>query len=806
MEAWMGELRLAVRRFRTRPGRALVGVLTLALGIAASTASYSVVQAVLLEPLPVESQEELVVLWQRSRARDFDHVPFLPAGLEAVSATEGIFRDVAAFETVGARPALAEGPDGTFAIDHVRVGGDFFGVLGTRPALGRLLEGDDDRVGAAPTAVISHDYWIQAEGGDPNVLGSTLRYDGISYTVVGVAPPGFDVPRGTDVWATLRGSFPEWGVEPPIGIELDLVGRLADGMTLESASVALDRLLYDDPYLRPVRGDLEVVGVAFEELVVGSLDSVLKTALAAALVLLTVAIANATLLLLAGGSRIVREMALRRALGASGRRAMNPLMADAALQAVLAVVLGVALARLAIGGLIPLAPEEFARFDEVLLDGRAVAFAAVLGVVAMLGSAALAGVWLARGEPRDMLVAGARTTRGGQSLRPTIAGAQVAFAVLTAVGAALLHQTVANLDALDRGFEADGLYVVTLNLPFSFFEPPDGYRTALEEVSAGLAARPGIVAASPTINAPLSVRGGIDFVPMLEGQSQEDARSNPFIGFDAVSPQYFDVAGTRVLEGRGLGPEDGSDDAPTLVVNEAAARLLWPGESAIGQRVFMGGLSRAEWRTVVGIVENHRFRSFPEVRPAAYLPLAQFERFAPSRLVVRAIPGTGSVRALVRAEFASAYPGVDVLTVESMSDVVRRPLLRPRFAASVLLSFASVTLLLAALGIHGVFSVLVQERTWELGVRKALGAEAWDLFNFVAARVVTVGGVGATVGALLSIWASGLIESLFYGVSAGDPRTVASVLVGVVVFGMAAAAVPTLQAVRTDPVECLRPD
>lgn len=806
IDRWLEELARALRRLGKRPRRAAAGVLSLTVGIAAATSAFTVVDAVLLEPLPVERQDELVVLWQRSEARDFDHVPFLPSAFEAIERADGIFERVAAFETVGARPALAESVGGGHPIAHVRVAGDFFGTLGARAALGRVLGPDDDIVGAEASVVLGHDYWTRELGADPSAIGSRLRYNGVSYTVVGVASEGFDFPEGTDVWATLRGSYPDWGERRPTGIELDIVGRLSPARTLESASAAIDRILAgSEPDGRTT--DFETTGTSFVEAVVGSLGPTLRVTLLVGLALLLVSVANATLLFLASAGAAIRDGALRRALGASGSDVVAPLLADAGLHASLAVLVGLALSAVVVQGLVPLAPADFARFDQVGLGARAGLFAIAVGVVSALLSAGLAGAWVLRRSPREVLTVGGRASTGSaDTLRGSLAVSQVAMAVLAAVGAGLLWQTVRNLEGLDRGFDPENLFVVSLTLPFSSFEPPPGYSDALTRISDALAARPEIEAVSPTINAPLSVRGGLDFVPRLEGQTDEEARDNPFLGLDAVLPRYFSVAGTEVLLGRGPGAEDGPDDPPTVVVNESAARLLWPGEPAVGRRINIGGISRNEWRTVVGVVEDHRFRSFPEVRPAVYLPLAQYERLAPARLLVRTAPDGELSRAIAQSVIDAELPGVDVLTIGSMSDLMRRPLRRPRFAAAVLASFAAVTLLLAVVGVHGVFSLLVMERRRDIGVRIALGAEAIDVARFVVSRILLVGALGAAVGVLASLGLGGLLESLVFGVSSGDPRILAVAAAGVVGLGLLAGLLPTVRAIRTDPVEALRAD
>jgi predicted permease len=626
----------------------------------------------------------------------------------------------------------------------------------------------------------------------------------VTFEIVGVAPQGLDYPRGTELRVTLAGSDPDGAGLTSSRYELDLIARLAPGSTRAEAEAAVDRLFAADASLSTLAADLRTTGVSFTDAIVGDLRPLLLATLAAGLVLLLVATANATLLFLAGGLRAGREMAIRRALGAGRSRAVGPLVADAALQAALGVAGGVALAVLGIGLLLPLAPLDFARFSTIRVDVAALSFAAALGSVALAGSAAVAGAWLARRAPASVLGGDHGSMEGGVLLRRAIAGGQVALAVTAAVAAVLLVGNLRDLERLDRGFDPEGLYVVTLRPPFDFFDVPAAYPPVLRRVSESLAARPGIQGVSPTFNAPLLLRGGIDFSPRVDDQTAEEAASNPYVGFDAVLPGYFDVAGTELLEGRGFASGDGPDDLPVVIVNQAAARALWPDRPAVGRRIFMGGLSREEWRTVVGVVENHRFRTFPEAHPSIWLPIAQYNRFAPTRLLVRATPAAGSIRQAVEQEFDAAYPGVDVVSVQALPEVMDGPLRRPRLAAATLLSLAIVTLLLAGLGVQGVLAVIVAERRRDLGIRIALGARARDVGRHLARHLLWIGAVGCAIGVAASVWGARLLGAHLYA-GTPAPGAVVGVVCTVALLLVAVAGVPPLvRATRTDPVRALR--
>jgi hypothetical protein len=328
----------------------------------------------------VRAQEELVVAWFVNPARGFTRIPFRPETYDILEGA-GSLAGVAGVESAGARPTPVEGVEGSFAMRHVRVAGDFFGVLGVEPARGRLLQAGDDLPGAAPVLVLSHGAWVARYGADPSVVGSSVRYLGRSFTVVGVAAEGFDWPRGTDMWATLRGAYPRWGEEEPPGIELDLVGRMAGGVSADAVADDLSATLRSDVGTRDTYTGLAPVVTSLEDHVVGALRPVLRLALASAVALVLAALANVTLLLLAGGGRAARDVAVRRALGAEPGRVMGQLVADMLLIAVMGLAGGLVLAWLALEGLLPLAPPELPRLDEVALDGRGVLVALLTALV-----------------------------------------------------------------------------------------------------------------------------------------------------------------------------------------------------------------------------------------------------------------------------------------------------------------------------------------------------------------------------------------------------------------------------------------
>ncbi|MBI4519686.1 MAG: ABC transporter permease [Gemmatimonadetes bacterium] len=802
----MLEMRMAVRRLRRRPVSGAAAALTLALGIGAVTAAFAAVDATLLRDLPVRRQDELVVVWRLIPARGALKIPFGYAGFEVVERGVASLSGVAGVPSTGLYTAVVDPGDETYVLQQARVAGDLFGVLGVTPARGRLLTRADDEVGAPPVAVLSYAAWRSRFAADPRVIGTLLPMNDVSFTIVGVAPARFDFPRGTDVWVTYRGANPDWAVSPnPPIVEMDLVGRLSPGANPAIVAADIASAFATNRGRDGFMVGAEPVVVAFEELLFGVLRPVLVVALAAALLLLLAAVANATLLLLAGGSAAAHEVAVRTALGAARTQLVARLLADAGLVAGLGCVGGLVIAWVALRVLAALTPADFASLESVALDGRSLALALAVAAAAAVVAGSSAGLIVSRHEIRNLLAASRSVAKAGSArFQRAIAALQVALTVVSAVGAGLLIRTVATMDRLDPGLDPRDLTVVDLDVPYWFFEVPESYLLGLEQIARDLEARPDIIAVRPTLGPPLQQR--LEVVLRAEGQTDEEQRANnPYVAVDVVLPGHFQAMGMPLRRGRGITEADDLPNAdPVVVLDEVLARILWPGEDPLGKRINGFGYEDT-WFTVVGVVAATRYRQFLNLHPRAYYPLRRMGNQAPSTLLVRtAGPPVGSVAGVVREAFARVDPQVRVLGEERMSDVLRRPAASRRFAASVLLFFACVTLSLAALGIYGVFMVLVQDRTREMGLRLALGAQRLGIVRLVLAGILGVAAVGAGAGLIVALWSGRLLRSLLYGVLPTDPPTLAVVLLGTVLLALLAGLVPALQASRVDPAVTLR--
>ncbi|MBT8489177.1 MAG: ABC transporter permease [Gemmatimonadetes bacterium] len=794
----MRELCHAIRRLRRRPLRGGALGVTLAVGIGAATAAFAAFDSVILQRLPVADEDRLVVVWQQIPERGSLPIPFRASAFDAAARGAASLTGVAGISAWGALPVpVGEGDEG-FSLHQARTVGDFFGVLGVLPTVGRLTTADDDAPGAEPVVVLSYAAWRDRYEADPDVVGRVMLLDGEPVTIVGVGPPGLDFPLGTDLWSPLRHDF---GGDPGF-IELHVVGRMADGV--DAGVVGADiRAALAGARLEGAPEGWPTVVRPFDDLVRGPVRPMARAALWAAALLLLAATANATFLLMVGGRGVAQEHAIRHALGAGRARLFARFVADGVLVGTLATGGGLVVAWLTLRQLASRVPPEVPRLDLLAIDGRAVGFAFALGLLAIPVTAALATlvVWVRR--PPGLLTTNRHGSTRGTTLRRGVAALQIGLTVVSAMGAGLLLRTVAAMDRLDAGMAAEDITAVSLRVPYGWFEVPEHYFQTLESVASSLEAHPEIAGARPSLGPPLQQR--LEVVLTAEDQGPGATDRNPYVAVDAVLPGHFEALGIPLLAGRDLTQADNRLDAdPVVVVDQVLAEALWPGGDPLGKRV--SGLGpAADWYTVVGIAAATRYREYLEPHPRAYFPLRRLAGAPPSALLVRAEAGAKPpIASLVREDLARLDPEVQVLGAQRLSDALRAPTMGRRFAAAVLGSFALATILLALVGVYGVFAVSVQERVAEMGVRKALGARATDIAFLVLRGILRVAVVGVVAGFLVSLWTARLVESLLYGVQALDGRTFAAVTILSLSVATAAGLVPALRASRTDPARSIR--
>jgi predicted permease len=797
------EVLVAVRRLRRRPIRGVGMALALAIGIGVTITAFAAVDAVLLRAFPVERQDELVVVWRSNPDIGSLEIPFRAGEYDAVARGARSFSEVAGMTAWGAQPAAVDLRGEPTVMRHATIVGDFFGVLGTRPTLGRLTTDADDAVGAAPLAILSHEAWLRRFGGDPEIVGTTLVVENVAATIVGVAAAGFEIPPETELWTPARIDLARAATDGSIA-ELHVVGRLADpgaGVDAVGAEVAavLTRTLGEDlsfPRSMPMVWPLE-------DRVVGAVRPMLRAALLAALVLLGAAGANATVFLISEG-RTAGELAVRHALGAGRGRLVARLLAEAGLVAALGLAVGIALAWGAIRTLVRLAPPELPRLELIHLDARALGIGVVVAVACTL-IASVTGAWvMARLDQRALLASPAHGPSEGLHLRRTVAGLQVGLTVLSAVGAGLMIRTVAALNRIEPGIAASEISVVSLRTPYSWAGVPESYLAALDEVVRDLESRPGIVAARPSLGAPLAQR--LEGILFGEDQPEDERADNPFVAIDFVMPGHLAAMGIPLLAGRELTRADNeSSAAPVVVIDEVLAAALWPGENPLGKRLL--GAPDAPPFTVVGVAAATRYREMLDAHPRAYYPIRRVSAAPIEALLVRAeARDLATIDNLAREAFARADPSVRVLDVRPMASILRGPTLGRRFAAGILTWLAGATLLLSVLGVYAVYTTLVDQRVREMGIRRALGAGRSSIVVLVLGGLLRVASAGVVAGLVAAFGSSRLVASLLYGVAPADPVTVLTVVSGSLAVALFAGLAPALRASSADPAVSLRSD
>lgn len=788
MESWIMDARFVARRLRSRPGYAVLAVLTLALGVGGTAAVFAVARTLLLDPLPYRDEQQLAVFWHPFDWRESE---FLYLGPDFPG-----FQGVAAYRSESVTLDGADGPPRL--LQGLSASAGLFDVLGVRPLIGPGFRPGDDGLGAEPVAVLSYGLWREL-GGDPGIVGRRVRLDGMERTVGGVMPRGFWFPDPTvRVWLA-EPLDPENNVG-----NYALVGRMDPGRTPETMGPALKRITdrlgerftysaqWDktrSPALTPVR-----------EALVGGVRPALLATLAAMGLILLIACANVAALMLGQVDRQSTDMALRTALGAGRWRLVQQVVVEAVAVGLLAGVAGAVLAaagfRLLVGAL-PLGPLA----EGASLDWRTFAAAIAIAMAASLAVALVPGLSLWRGDLQRTLSrsrTGGIGGRGGRIERGLVM-AEVALAVIMVSGAALLIRSVANLRAIDPGVDVERVAVLDLVAPPTL--EPGQRRQAVHELARELAALPGVESAAAVQKLPL--RGSGDSWGIAVEGREEPAPGTTF--FRLVTPDYFRTMGIAVLRGRGFEPSDRAEGEPVVVVNEALARRHFPGEDPIGRRIAHGD----GWARVVGVVEDVAEANLTDgPEPARYMLYEQVPFYAPetNTLVVRMERGGAAAGILeaARGVVRRVAPGAALQTTTTLEEVFTLAVGPARQVMSLLALLGGLAMALGAVGVYGIVSHLVARQKRDWGIRIALGLPP----RRVVAQVVRGGGAlvagGIVIGAAAFLGMARWLASFLYGVGAADPLAMAAAAGVLLLAGLLAALVPAWRAGRTDPAAVLR--
>jgi putative ABC transport system permease protein len=798
----------AARSLRRTPTLAVAVVVTLALCIGATTAIFSVLYAVLFRPLPFADPNGILVV------RETWHglVGSMSVGnWWDTKRTDRLFEHLVPMTAARVNLAGAETPEN---VTGARVGADFFPLLGLKPALGRAFLPEEDRPGADGVVVLSDGLWRRRFGSDPSVVGRDVRIDGQPHRVIGVMPRSLDYTvYGEELWLPIAFG-PERLAEHDEHYLL-VLGRLKPGITPREAQSALDgigRWLAEQfPKENHERG--LSASPLMEELVRDYRPRLFVLFGAAAFVLL-IACANIANLLLARATARSRETAIRAAVGAGRGHILRQALAESLLLAVGGGGLGIMAAYWGVAGLIALGPAEVPRLASARVDAPALGFALLVTLVAGLVSGLAPALRMAGQFPHEALKEGGRQAGAGgrrDRLRGVLVVAEIALALVLLTGAGLMIRSAVALNNVDPGFDPRGVTIGHVSLPAAGYDTPEQVGRAFTRIAEGLEQAPGTVAAGLSSSAPFE--GGFDNGLVPEGRPQ-DIASAIQSDFRMVTPGYFPAMGIRLHRGRLLTPEDRAGASRVMVVNETLARQAWSGEDPIGKRVAcceQDPDGAPLWKTVVGVVADVRARGVgEELRPEFYLPMSQAPAAAwrwvgrTMTLAVRSPGDPATVGGAIRDAVWSVDRSLPVWDVETMDELRVGSIAATRFSTMLLTAFGGLALLLAAVGVYGVISYGVSQRTQEIGIRVALGADNRRVLRLVVGHAAALTGVGLVLGLTGALGLSSVIAGLLFQVSPTDPPTLAAGVVLLASVALLAAVVPARRAARVDPAVALR--
>jgi putative ABC transport system permease protein len=795
------DLRYASRMLLRAPAFAAVAILTLALGIGANTAIFTIVNALLLRPLPYGDPARLVTVWQDMRAR---------GGPADEWATPGNYadwrREPALFQSVavigGWRPTLT-GDAEAEPIPGEQVSHQYFDVLGVPPALGRSFRDQDDVPNAERVAIISDRLWKRRFGGDGTVIGRRIRLNGEAHEIIGVLPAMFRPVSNAsaDIWRPLRLNV----ATPSRGtVFLRTVARLAPGVSHEraqtDATALASRLEAEHPAFNEKVGFMIV---PLHDRVVGDIRGGLFAIVGAVTFVLLIACANLANLLMARASSRGRELAVRVALGAGRTRVIRQLLTESLLLAVLGGTAGVVIGVWLVDALLAIAPADAPRLNEVRFHPVVFAFAAALTVLTGLLFGLVPALHSSRSDVTGPLKDGGRGSAGaaGRGVRRALVAAEVALALVLLTGGGLLLQTFVGLQAADLGFDPRGVLTGFVSPPRAGgYDTMAKHRAFYDQVLERAGALPGVRQAALTSVLPLSGDSDMDF--RIEGRAAPPSPSQaPVTWYRLISAGYFDVMGMRLVQGRSVAEREA---AASVVVNETFGRTYFPGDEPIGRRIRFRDGPDDPWFTIVGIAADVRGRGARETpRAEIYLPYWQFTE--PGMNVILKVAGDPALlSAPLRRMVGDLDRSVPVAAITTLEAVVAASIEQPRFLALLAGAFALLALTLAAIGLYGVMAYTVSQRTVEIGVRMALGASPAGVFRLVVGEGLRLTAVGIALGVAGSVAVGRLLTTLLFGVGPGDPRTFAVTAVMLVMVGAVACVIPARRATRVDPMVALR--
>jgi len=802
MGTLLKDLRYGIRSLAKNPAFTAIALITLALGIGANTAIFSVVNAVLLRPLPYDDPARIVWLW--------DTQPQLATTPTSLPDFLGWKEQNRSFDRLAAFQGGNMFVDAGDATTDTRVGlvtPDLFSVFRVSPILGRTFTDEETLPGRFRVAVLSHSMWQSRFGSDPNVSGRTIQLNGAAYTIIGVMPAGFSYPDRAELWRPLP-------IDPakldPGPHYLNVVGRLKPDITLAQAQADMSTIAarLSQQYKEKNAGH----GVKLEPLtkvVVGDVGLALYVLLGAVGFVLLIACANLANLMLARVGARQKEIAVRTALGASRIRIVRQLLTESIMLAIVGGGAGLLLAIWAVRWIVSLSGDTIPRVHEIGIDPRVAGFTLLVSVVTGVLFGLAPAIQVSRPDLTDALKESGRSTAGlrRNRLRSALVISEVALSLVLLVGAGLMIRSFAKLNQVDPGFKPD--QVMTMGVAFLRTRYPEDEQVAqgFSQILEHAANAPGVLSAGAISDLPLTGSNISDSFT-IEGRPPIPKEAEPSTEYHIVTPRYFESMGIPLLSGRDIAPTDTRQSPNVVVINDVFARRHFAGENPLGHRLRLQGQER-DPLLIVGVINNVRNLALDEQpTPEVYVPFLQ-DPLSPNyqramTIVARTKSDPGAIAATLRAALTSVDKSLPLYAVKPLSEHLRDSLIRRRFNLVLLSLFGGVALLLAAVGIYGVISYGVTQRTHEMGIRTALGAKPRDVLKLVVrqAMVLALGGVG--IGLLASLALTRLMKSLLFNVGVTDPLTFAAIALLMTLIALLACVIPAQRATKIDPLVALK--